>query len=103
MKVVSTQNIACPIDGIALTRHDQSLVCPKGHSFDVARQGYLNLLMVQHKASRDPGDTKEMVAARQRFLGTGCYESIANTIANLAESPPQLFTFPRATVASNPE
>lgn len=85
MKVVSPQNIACPIDGKALTRHEQNLVCPKGHSFDVARQGYLNLLMVQHKASRDPGDTKEMVAARQRFLETGCYEAIANAIANLAE------------------
>ncbi|AFY73256.1 methylase involved in ubiquinone/menaquinone biosynthesis [Synechococcus sp. PCC 7502] len=85
MKVVTPNNLVCPIDGKELTPRNQSLICSKGHNFDIARQGYFNLLMVQHKASRDPGDTKEMVAARSRFLQTGCYEAIAQTIANLTE------------------
>jgi 23S rRNA (guanine745-N1)-methyltransferase len=48
-----------------------------GHSFDMAREGYCNLLVVQHKASRDPGDSKDMVAARRRFLETGHFAPIA--------------------------
>jgi 23S rRNA (guanine745-N1)-methyltransferase len=83
MKVLAANNLVCPIDGSDLIQREHSLVCPKGHNFDVSRQGYLNLLVVQHKASRDPGDTKEMVAARSRFLKIGCYEQIANTISNL--------------------
>jgi 23S rRNA (guanine745-N1)-methyltransferase len=85
MQVVSAHNLVCPIDGDALTRQEHNLICPRGHNFDIARQGYLNLLVVQHKASRDPGDTKEMVVARKRFLETGAYDPIANQIANLAE------------------
>ena len=85
MKVISANNIVCPIDGSQLVPKDRSLICAQGHNFDLARQGYFNLLVVQHKASRDPGDTKEMVAARRRFLELGCYEAIANSIANLTE------------------
>lgn len=83
MKLVSAQNIVCPIDGNQLIPRNQSLICTKGHNFDIAKQGYFNLLIVQHKASRDPGDTKEMVAARRRFLSSGCYEAIATTIADI--------------------
>jgi 23S rRNA (guanine745-N1)-methyltransferase len=85
MKVLSAHNLVCPIDGFVLSQREHSLICPKGHNFDIARQGYMNLLVVQHKASRDPGDTKEMVAARSRFLRTGCYERIATTLATLTE------------------
>jgi len=95
MQVTSAHNIICPIDGSPLIPKnqilkdqipkDQSLICSQGHNFDIARQGYFNLLVVQHKASRDPGDTKEMVAARRRFLEIGCYEAIANSITNLTE------------------
>jgi len=46
------------------------------HSFDIASQGYANLLPVQHKRSRDPGDSKEMVAARRRFLTAGFYSRL---------------------------
>ncbi|MBE0772565.1 SAM-dependent methyltransferase, partial [Escherichia coli] len=47
--------------------------CPAGHRFDRARQGYLNLLPVQHKKSLDPGDNAAMVEARRQFLGAGHY------------------------------
>ena len=47
----------------------------------MAAHGYTNLLPVQRKRSLDPGDSKEMVAARRRFLAAGHYESIADAVA----------------------
>lgn len=58
--------------------------CPSGHCFDVAREGYLNLLPVQRKRSLDPGDSKEMVAARRRYLAAGFYQPIADRVADWA-------------------
>ncbi|HBX38289.1 MAG TPA: rRNA (guanine-N1)-methyltransferase, partial [Pseudohongiella sp.] len=55
--------------------------CPQGHSFDVAKQGYVNLLPVQNKRSRDPGDSKAMMVARQEFLAAGFYQPIADAVA----------------------
>lgn len=55
--------------------------CANGHSFDNARQGYVHLLPVQNKRSLAPGDSKEMVAARQRFLSAGHYQPIAAAVA----------------------
>ncbi len=49
----------------------------------MARQGYVNLLPVQHKRSKQPGDSKEMVSARTRFLDSGVYESIADRLAEI--------------------
>ena len=48
--------LACPICSEPLNAVDNGVACPAGHRFDRARQGYLNLLPVQHKNSRDPGD-----------------------------------------------
>lgn len=63
-----------------MVRSDQQWRCPQGHCFDIARQGYINLLPVQHKKSRDPGDSKEMVKARMQFLDSGLYQPIATAI-----------------------
>ena len=80
-------NLACPIDGSALTPGaDGSLRCENGHSFDRAREGYFNLLLVQHKASRDPGDSKLMVAARRRVLQAGHYAPITERTAALVKA-----------------
>jgi 23S rRNA (guanine745-N1)-methyltransferase len=81
MSLTADNNFACPIDGTPLaTLPGQPWRCANGHSYDVAREGYCNLLVVQHKASRDPGDTANMVAARQRVLETGVYAPIADRI-----------------------
>ena len=73
--------VTCPLDGLALSAQaNGALACPRGHSFDRAREGYYNLLVVQHKASRDPGDGKSMVAARRRVLDSGLYEPIAGRV-----------------------
>lgn len=60
--------------------------CEQNHSFDVARQGYVNLLPVQHKNSLHPGDTADSVAARRAFLQAGFYQPLRDHVAQcLAE------------------
>lgn len=76
-------NLACPIDGARLEVREKQLDCENGHVFDIARQGYVNLLLVQHKRSKHPGDSKEMVAARARFLNSGVYQLIADKLAEI--------------------
>jgi 23S rRNA (guanine745-N1)-methyltransferase len=63
-----------------LVRQDQRLACSNGHSFDVARSGYINLLQPQDRRSKSPGDTPEAVAARRRFLDRGFAESLVRAI-----------------------
>lgn len=75
--IVPFQALACPIDRAALHRSGNAWQCGAGHSFDISSQGYTHLLPVQRKRSRDPGDSKEMVASRRRFLGSGAYDPIA--------------------------
>lgn len=76
--------LICPICSEALHQLDNGVQCPQGHRFDRARQGYLNLLPVQHKKSRDPGDNAAMVEARRRFLDAGHYAPLARRLAELA-------------------
>jgi 23S rRNA (guanine745-N1)-methyltransferase len=51
-----------------LEREAERVVCGRGHSFDVARSGYINLLQPQDRRAKEPGDSAEVVAARRRFL-----------------------------------
>lgn len=81
MTVSPFNALACPLDGSALQQSGRSWQCEAGHSFDIARQGYVHLLPVQKKRSKDPGDNKEMVAARQRFLNAGYYQPIAEALS----------------------
>ena len=83
MNIVKAHNLACPIDGKRLELNEKQLVCRHGHTFDIARQGYVNLLPVQHKRSKQPGDSKEMILARTQFLNSGCYEPIAKKLAEI--------------------
>ncbi|MER7583490.1 putative RNA methyltransferase [Kitasatospora sp. NPDC097691] len=78
--------LACPLCAQALTRHDRSLRCPAGHSFDLAKQGYASLLAGD--AHTGTGDTAEMVAARADFLAAGHYRPIADALAEAAAAAP---------------
>lgn len=84
MNIIPFQALACPLDGAFLRRDGATWRCAAGHSFDIASQGYINLLPVQQKRSRDPGDSKEMVAARRRFLNAGFYQPIAAAVSRAA-------------------
>lgn len=76
--------LICPLCGGTLTRKDRACCCPNRHSFDIARQGYVNLLPVQQKHSRKPGDTREQVVARRAFLNAGFYKPIVETLIRTA-------------------
>lgn len=76
--------LICPNCGCELRRMDKEYRCEKNHSFDIARQGYVNLLTVQQKKSLHPGDTREQVLSRRAFLEAGFYAPISNTLNETA-------------------
>lgn len=65
--------LLCAVRGchLPLERANRQYVCPRGHSFDIARSGYVNLLQPQDRRSANPGDTSEAVAARRRLHESG--------------------------------
>ncbi len=73
----------CPVCGgsLQLLQSGKTYTCQNQHSFDLAKEGYLNLLPVQHKHSKEPGDSKQMMTARREFLEAGFYEPMAKTVA----------------------
>lgn len=93
MSITSFQALACPLDGVPLRCDGSTWRCAAGHSFDIASQGYINLLPVQKKRSLDPGDSKEMVAARRRFLNAGFYRPIADAVSQAVLADLPLDTF----------
>lgn len=72
---------SCPLCHAPLTRSGNSYCCPQRHQFDVAKEGYVNLLPVQHKHSRDPGDSAEMMQARRAFLDAGHYQPLRDAVS----------------------
>ena len=67
---------SCPLCHAPLSRSDNHYSCPQRHQFDLAKEGYVNLLPVQFKRSRDPGDSAEMMQARRAFLDAGHYRPL---------------------------
>ena len=72
-----TAILACPVCGDALTLGASAAVCPRGHAFDRARSGYLNLLLSNKKQSAEPGDSPAMMLSRRAFLQAGYYDAMA--------------------------
>ena len=72
--------LTCPLCKKQLIKSGSQLNCETGHTFDVAKQGYVNLLPAQQKKSREPGDSKEMISARQRFLNHGIYQPVSEKL-----------------------
>src|SRR3954470_22686967 len=70
--------LECPHCISPLEPAGSTLRCPRGHSFDVARQGYVSL--IAGGGLRHHGDTREMVEARAAFLGAGHFEPIADAL-----------------------
>ncbi len=76
--------INCPYCKSSLhDTREKAYVCENNHSFDVAKQGYLNLLPVNQKKSKDPGDNPMMIAARRSFLELGHYDPLIESIKGL--------------------
>jgi 23S rRNA (guanine745-N1)-methyltransferase len=77
--------LACPYCGDPLMRAGTTLRCPAGHIFDIARQGYVNLLATDGKTPA--GDTAAMVEARDSFLAAGHFNQLAEALAAEAARP----------------
>lgn len=73
----------CPLCSEPLALIERTYRCSHSHSFDLAKEGYINLLPVQHKGSKDPGDNKEMMIARRQFLDAGHYQPLREKVATL--------------------
>ena len=74
--------LICPNCGLSLEKQGSSFKCDKGHSFDIASAGYCNLLLGS-KPGDFMGDSKEMVAARRRFLDGGAYEPLRQALCKM--------------------
>lgn len=70
----------CPLCARPLAREEHRYICPSGHSFDLASAGYTHLLPANKKHSKNPGDDKEMVAARAAFLSKGYYAPLRDAL-----------------------
>ncbi|MBQ8687242.1 MAG: methyltransferase domain-containing protein [Ruminococcus sp.] len=73
----------CPVCGGDAERCARSLVCGKGHTFDYARSGYVNLLPVNRKRTKDPGDNALMVQARRSFLSKDYYKPLSDQLCEV--------------------
>lgn len=72
--------LICPKCGDGLSLDNRRLICSQNHSYDIARQGYANLLLANQKKSKQPGDGADMVEARVQFLNQGYYQPIADLL-----------------------
>lgn len=75
---------ACPVCGEQLEQRENADVCPRGHSYDIASEGYVHLLRPDEMHSKAPGDDKNMVASRRRFLTAGYYDLFSARLNELA-------------------
>ncbi len=82
----------CPICQSPLITNNKTWACDGSkntknnkHSFDVARQGYINLLPVQQKKSKMPGDSQASILARQNFLHSNFYQPLQALICQLID------------------
>ncbi len=74
--------LICPVCHSALSGDDKHCACENSHSFDLAKQGYINLLLSQKKGAH--GDNKEMTEARRAFLSGGFYSPLCASLCKTA-------------------
>jgi 23S rRNA (guanine745-N1)-methyltransferase len=77
-------SLACPIDLSSLDKGDGAWRCPDGHAYDIAREGYVNLLPPGRPARQKAGDDLESIHARRRFLDAGHYAALAEHVAEVS-------------------
>lgn len=79
----------CPVCNHALKRENNAYICDNRHTYDIAKEGYVNLLLAQHKRSKNPGDCDEMIRSRQSFLNKGYYKILSDTLTSYISTMPQ--------------
>jgi 23S rRNA (guanine745-N1)-methyltransferase len=84
---VSLPPLSCSVRdcGLPLEPEERRVVCARGHSYDVARSGYINLLQPQDRKSVDAGDTRAVVDARARLLAAGVGRALVTEVCREVE------------------
>ncbi|OAN18664.1 23S rRNA (guanine(745)-N(1))-methyltransferase [Photobacterium jeanii] len=72
----------CPLCHQSLNTTTHSWHCENNHQFDLAKEGYVNLMPAHHKSSKNPGDNKEMMQARRFFLNSDHYETLRQNVVS---------------------
>jgi 23S rRNA (guanine745-N1)-methyltransferase len=75
-----TAILQCPVCRGPLLLSADGYQCSNNHTFDAARQGYVNFLLAHKKHSKEPGDSPEMIQSRRRFLDRGHYNRVSDGI-----------------------
>lgn len=75
---------ACPVCGEVLEQADRSYRCLNRHTYDLSAKGYLNLLLVNQRKSKEPGDSKLMLAARRNILDAGYFNMLSDALSRQA-------------------
>ncbi len=83
MNLPDPSPICCPVCREPLALQDRMLRCANGHPFNIAKEGYVNLLLSHQRKSRQPGDDPEMVQARRRFFDSGAYAALTDAVTQL--------------------
>ncbi len=73
-------SIICPVCKKELLLNNRTFLCENNHSFDLAKEGYLNLLLSHQRKSKNPGDDKAMIQARRRFFDSGAFDPVTKAI-----------------------
>lgn len=76
----------CPVCKSKLNIEGKAYTCENNHSYDIAKQGYVNLLPVNKKHSDNPGDSKDMVLSRRAFLESGNYDCFTEKLCEIIDS-----------------
>jgi len=75
--------LLCPVCHASLETDSHTYRCANNHGFDLAKEGYLNLLLSHQRKSKNPGDDKAMVQARRRFFDSGAYDPLKEKLTSL--------------------
>lgn len=74
--------ILCPVCDDSLSPAGNMYSCANGHPFNIAKEGYINLLLSHQRKSKNPGDDPDMVMARRRFFDSGAYAPLSDLITH---------------------
>lgn len=85
-EIIKMNVLACPKCHKALEKIGKTYQCADHHNYDIAKRGYVNLLLNPDKSHNNPGDSKESLIARKAFLDQGYYDPILLECTNYIQA-----------------
>lgn len=75
----------CPVCNQPVEKAEKSYYCSNNHTYDISKNGYVNLLLVNQKKSINPGDSKDMLLHRKDLLNAGYYKNLSDLITKITK------------------